>query len=1155
MFFLVIMRETDFNSMLDKAFVAFVRFETVYSSNGLAGDYRFLEANKAFQGLFGFENKDVTGKLLGDVLKQLGIPSPLWFLFFRQISEQTANNEFESYLEPVKKWFKIQVFPARNNGFSCLLFDVTSYKNSVEQAENNELKYHRVFDNANDAIFIMANDKFVDCNSKTLEIFGCSREEIIGKEPYLFSPLKQLDGSDSKLKAIELIQCVLNGSSQHFEWLHLRKDGSTFEAEVSLSPIVGQKGEQWLIAIVRDISGRKKTEEALFESENKYRRIFENIQDVLYQTDMDGKITEISPSVRKYGFSRDEMIGKLVTEVYSRPSDRDEMLKILMDKGKVSDFELRLQFKDRREIVVSATSHIMFDTNGKPFGIEGALRDITKRKSAEDALKKSNARNKALLDAIPDLMFVYDSKCRIIDFHADGKELYASPDAFLEKKVDSILPPDLAQLALEKVGLVLSTSQPEYAVYELDVNGERQQYEARFVPCGNNEVLSIVRNITERKRAADSLRESEEKYKKLFDSMPVGFYRSSHDGYFLDANPAFVKMLGYNSFEEIKKLYIPTDIFVESHERDVYPANPEFVDQIEIYRVKRKDGQIVWFEDNARYIKDDTGKILYHEGLCKDITDRKRAEKYLQDIIDKNPLSIQIIDKEGYTLQVNASHTRLFGAIPPPDYSVFNDMQVKNQGFGELLQKAKEGEIVHFPDFYYNVHHLSSGLPDKALWIRMVIFPLLDNYGKPERYVLMHDDITDRKRQEVELAGMNKKLSLSTDALRANNLVLDEARKRAEESDRLKTAFLANMSHEIRTPMNAIIGFSSFLKVFENTKADIDRYVDIIIHSGNHLLNLINDIIDISKIEAGQMKLILSSVNLHAMCNQMFQMFHSQLETEEKSNVQIIKNLPTENIFVQTDETRLKQILINLLSNAVKFTEKGFVEFGFWLKDKEVLFYVKDTGIGIPVQDQEKIFKSFTQANENTEKIYGGTGLGLSIAKACVEMLGGKIWVESEPQKGSVFYFTLEYIKPEICDLVLDLKDISGLSFSGQHVLVVEDDEVNYEYLFEILQPCNLKISRAKTGDGALNLLLSDKSIDLVLMDIRLPGLNGWQVTRKIREQNIAIPVIAQTAYAYQTDKEESIAAGCNAHVVKPINPEELIQLVFKCLQKTDNIL
>ncbi len=375
---------------------------------------------------------------------------------------------------------------------------------------------------------------------------------------------------------------------------------------------------------------------------------------------------------------------------------------------------------------------------------------------------------------------------------------------------------------------------------------------------------------------------------------------------------------------------------------------------------------------------------------------------------------------------------------------------------------------------------------------------------------------------------------------------LQKAKEKAEESDRLKSAFLANMSHEIRTPLNGIIGFTELLLTPNLSEEKKNHYVDMVKKSGQRLINLINDLIDISKIEAGMMKVNLSQFSLYDTLDYIHDFFKPEAENK-KLELKVYNILPEKDIILESDREKVYAILINLVKNAIKFTDKGSIEVGFEIKNNYLEFYVKDTGIGIPKDKQEIIFERFMQADIEDRMARQGTGLGLAITKAYVEMLGGKIWLQSQEGVCSTFYFSIPYQKNIIINNNNEEKNMSNHEVNlnkGLNILIVEDDEISRVLLENSLKKLANNIYIATNGEEAIELAKNHDDIDVILMDMGLPKINGYEATKEIRKFNSDILIIAQTAYALSNEKKLAIDAGCNLFLSKPININELKEIL-----------
>jgi PAS domain S-box-containing protein len=420
---------------------------------------------------------------------------------------------------------------------------------------------------------------------------------------------------------------------------------------------------------------------------------------------------------------------------------------------------------------------------------------------------------------------------------------------------------------------------------------------------------------------------------------------------------------------------------------------------------------------------------------------------------------------------------------------------------------------------------------NQVRWINAKTIPIVDDSGQIIKRVGIASDITEKHQTFQELI---------------------QAKEQAEVSDKLKSAFLANMSHEIRTPMNGILGFSELLKEPGLDGEKQQEYLRIIEKSGARMLNIINDIVDISKIEAGLMTINMQKSNINEQIEYIATFFRPEVE---KKGIQFSfkTGLPEKDAIIKTDREKVFAILTNLVKNAIKYSREGSIEFGYLKKGETLEFYLKDTGIGIPKDRQNAIFERFIQADITDKMARQGAGLGLSISKAYVEMLGGKIWVESKVGIGSTFYFTLPYnVVPEEKKIVGNIVPAQEekIQIKKLKILIAEDDQIS-EMLINIdVKNFSKEILKASNGFEAVELCRNNPDTDLILMDIQMPVMDGHEATRQIRQFNKDVVIIAQTAFGLSGDKEKAIEAGCNGYISKPINKEELLVLIQKYFKK-----
>lgn len=500
--------------------------------------------------------------------------------------------------------------------------------------------------------------------------------------------------------------------------------------------------------------------------------------------------------------------------------------------------------------------------------------------------------------------------------------------------------------------------------------------------------------------------------------------------------------------------------------------------------------------------------------------------KYIE-LYDFAPSGYYTLSRKGEIIQLNLLGAKMLGK---------DRSQLKERLFQVFVSDASKPLFRQFLENAFNNNALETCDVGLSIHESLPMYVHLTGHAveNGEQCLVTAVDITERKQAEKALI---------------------IAKEHAEQSDRLKSAFLCNMSHEIRTPMNGILGFASLLKEPNLTGEKQQEYIRIIEKSGDRMLNIINDIVDLSKIEAGLMEVHISEANINEQIEYIYTFFKPEVEAKRIS-LSFTNALSLKESILKTDGEKLFAILTNLVKNAIKFTNNGSIEFGYVLKTNSIVgestemeFFVKDTGIGIPKDKQESIFQRFMQADIADKMARQGSGLGLSISKAYIEMLGGKIWLESEVGVGSTFYFTLPYhTEPEGKALTKNAISADGQVHLPQNlkILIAEDDETSEMLISNIVKMFGNEILKARTGVEAVKICHSNPDIDLILMDILMPKMDGYEATRQIRQFNKNVLIFAQTAYGLSGDQKKAMEAGCNDYMSKPINKECLQTLIQK---------
>ena len=686
----------------------------------------------------------------------------------------------------------------------------------------------------------------------------------------------------------------------------------------------------------------------------------------------------------------------------------------------------------------------------------------------------------------------------------------------------------------------------------------------------------VVEDITEQVLSRQELKKAKEDLDEIITASTVGLCLLRNRK-LVWANDAMEQLFGYSK-EEYK----------DKDTRFIYPDDEEYARIGKIVYENISQGKQVSTE--ATFLRKN-GKIF--TGMMKvnlldakdpikgalvsiiDISDRKQMENEIRDreillnlALEGSRTAVWELDLR--TKKVDLYNEKYWEAMLGYTEADFDSIDldlwqelIHPQDKAPIIKNLNdtiEGKVKNF-----NVEYRMKHKNGSWIWVNArAKISSWDDKGIPVKMNGIHIDINDQKISEEkimkkneeyqilneEYLSQNEELIRTMHELRKVNEDLDEAKARAEESDRLKSAFLANMSHEIRTPMNAIVGFAKMMTDDDTSEDEMKEYITIINNSAKQLLALINDVIDISKIESGIIDVKKEHFNIDRLLTNIKGEFQTQAESQNLSIICRIEN-DIDDFYYYSDKVKIKQIFTNLLSNSLKFTHEGNIEFGYKNEGNNILLFVRDTGIGIDKKFHKVIFERFRQIEDYEHKKFRGTGLGLSICKSLVDKLGGDIWVESEPGIGSSFYIELpnEKVAKKKDEIEDDIKE-EKYDLSGVKLLIAEDEETNYLLLRKILEKANAEHIWVVNGKDAIEVLEEQSDIDCIIMDIKMPIMDGYTATQKIKRKYPDLPIIAQTAYALSDDKQRAMKAGFDDYLSKPINDQTLIKTIRSLLDK-----
>ncbi|WP_372794682.1 PAS domain S-box protein [Lutibacter sp.] len=765
---------------------------------------------------------------------------------------------------------------------------------------------------------------------------------------------------------------------------------------------------------------------------------------------------------------------------------------------------------------------------------DGEIINYLAIKEDISALKESEERLKTLINASPDAIFFKDGEGKWEEINKAGLALFNLTNTDYKGKTDKEI--YASQAFLEEALLISEKSNDEAWEKKQTIQLEEvlQTPEGKDifldvikVPLFNSDatrkgLVIIKRDITSKKEDQIKLQEQQSLFETMFNSIADGIVITNTEREIILANKGMQTTFGYLPNELIGE---KTAIFYADEEKYKNAGNTIFSnkskpsDKLYVTYYKNKRGAIFPGETFGTKLFDAKGVWIGNLGIMRNISERFKSQETLQqsaDMIASSSDMMALLDENFTYILVNESYAKAFGESPK---------QIIGKNAADIL-----GEDIFIKTIKPNA--LKCIIENRSInyqeWFHLPVlgtcfmdinyYPFYSENKKIKGFIVNGRDITVQKNSETDLI---------------------KAKEKAEESDQLKTEFLSNMSHEIRTPMNGILGFSDMLNNPELTTEKRANFIKIIQSSSKQLLHIIDDILEISRLETKQVSIDESEVCLNDVLLELFSVFDLKAK-ENKTPLYLKKELSNEQSTIITDKTKLNKVLSNLLENALKFTNEGFIELGYVLNNKNLEIYVKDTGIGIDAEKHESIFDRFSQAERDLSKKTGGLGLGLSIVKENTALLGGKIALDSIKGKGATFTIIFPY-KP-----IYQTK-IEAKNENKPLILIAEDEEVNYIYLETLIKDiikleCNL--IHVKNGLEALQACEEFSNIDLVFMDLKMPVMNGFEATKKLRKLYPTMPIVAQTAYSTASEKEQALYAGCTEFLIKPISKKVFVDVI-----------
>ncbi len=1071
----MVMNNKDF--LQDSPVMGYAHHRIILDDAGKPFDYEFLEVNATFEKLTGLQSENLIGRTVRQAIPGIEKAEFDWIGCYGEIALNGGEKELEQYSEPLGKWYRVHAYSNEKFTFTTVFADISASKEHTEELE--------AFFTVNLDLLCIADieGNFIKTNEAWSHALGYNTEELNKRKFLEFVHPDDIPATLDAMANLGKGEDVLQFTNRY-----RRKDGSYRFIEWRSHP----RGNL-IYAAARDVTERIEQERVLKDTQKMLQVVMDTIPQHIFWKDRHSVYLGCNKRGAMVAGLSDpsEIVGKTDYDLSWKREKGDffraDDQRVMQNNApELHNIEQRLQ-ADGRQAWIDTAKMPLHDEKGTVNGILVTFEDITAQKAAEEEKLQQASLIQSLLASIPDIVFFKDRNgvylgCNPLFTELVGK---TSEEEVIGKTDFDLFDREHANLFRYHDNEMLKQLKPRQNEEEVTFpDGRKVLIDTLKTPYRDPNgnvvgILGISRDITERKRMEEELRASKKRFELVVSGTNDGAWDWNILTNELYLSTRWKEMLGYEDFEIKNEFNSFTSLLYEGDIAGVEKfirgyLNGEIKKYAIEFRMKHKNGSLVWILAKGEALRDEKGIPYRMAGSHSDITDRKKAEAALRDqtarlnaYVDNAPYGILIANAQGQYVFVNRKACEQTGyrleellERGPMALTYPEDHEIAREHFGRVVANGSAQG-----DFRFVV---KSG--EVRYWSVLAV-KINDN-----EFAGFSEDITDRKQAELDLK---------------------RAKVQAEAASKAKSEFLANMSHEIRTPLNGVIGFTDLLKGTPLSPTQ-QQYVHNANVSGHTLLGIINDILDFSKIEAGML-------HLERIKTDMIELLENSMDIVKfdagKKDIELLLHIDTAMPrFAVTDPIRLKQILANLLGNAVKFTEKGEVElkvrYGPLANGKgELSFSVRDTGIGITEEQKGKLFKAFSQADSSTTRKYGGTGLGLIISDLIAKEMGSKIQIDSKQGEGTTFYF----------DIITDTEEGEKLDKSSleqiERCLIIDDNANNRLILEESL--ANWGIAHQSCGDGltALRLLETSRPFDIILCDYNMPHLDGLETIRLIREK------------------------------------------------------